>query len=93
VVRVTEDEQRPRFHCRVVRLVQHAPFGGFNRAQAAVIEAAILTSRLHMLPPEKIESELAYLEIAISKTAGPAELEAWDWLMEKMREYRAAPKG
>jgi len=93
VVRVTEDEQRPRFHCRVVRLVQHAPFRGFNRAQAAVIEAAILTSRLHMLPPEKIESELAYLEIAISKTAGPAELEAWDWLMEKMREYRAAPKG
>jgi uncharacterized protein len=85
VKRVTEDEERPRFHCAVVHLAQHAPFRGFNRAQAAVIEAAILASRLHMLPPEKIDSELAYLEIAINKTAGPVEQEAWDRLMEKIR--------
>jgi hypothetical protein len=88
VTRVTEDDQRPRFHCRVVHLAQHAPFAGFNRAQAAVLEAAILTSRLHMLRREKIDSELAYLEIAVTKTAGPAEQEAWDWLMEKIRAYR-----
>ena len=58
---VEEDEQRPRFHCRVVHEASHAPFKGFNRAQAAVIEAAILASRLHMLPREKIERELGYL--------------------------------
>lgn len=93
VKRVTEDDERPRFHCAVVHLAQHAPFRGFNRAQAAVIEAAILTSRLHMLPLEKIDSELAYLAIAISKTAGPTEQEAWDWLMDKIRAYREHPKG
>ena len=93
VTRVTEDKERPRFHCAVVHLAQHAPFRGFNRAQAAVIEAAILTSRLHMLPLEKIESELAYLEIAINKTAGKGEQEAWDWLMEKIRAHRAHPEG
>ena len=82
VDRVTEDEQRPRFHCRVLRLATHRPFLGFNRAQAAVIEAAILISRLDMLPREKIEQEIAYLQIAISKTAGTAEREAWQWLME-----------
>ena len=49
VVDVGEDEMRPRFHCEVVRSVSHAPFAGFNRAQAAVIEAAILASRLHLL--------------------------------------------
>jgi hypothetical protein len=49
-----------------------------------VIEAAILASRMHMLPPEKIRSELAYLDIAISKTAGPRETEAWSWLREKI---------
>ena len=38
-----------------------APFRGFNRAQAAVVEAAILVSRLHMLPPDKIEREIGYL--------------------------------
>ena len=84
VERVTDDEQRPRFHCRVLRLVTHAPFLGFNRAQAAVIEAAILVSRLDMLPREKVEQEIAYLQIAVSKTAGAAEQEAWGWLMERV---------
>jgi hypothetical protein len=89
VTRVTEDEQRPRFHCRVVRLLSHAPFEGFNRAKAAVVEAAILVSRLDLLPREKIEKEMAYLEIAISKTAGAAEGQAWNWLMEKIRAHYA----
>jgi hypothetical protein len=87
VTRISEDAQRPRFHCAVVRLVQHAPFQGFNRAQAAVIEAAILASRLHMLPREKVESEVAYLKIAVGRTAGTAEQEAWGWLVEKIRAY------
>ena len=87
VTHVTEDAQRPRFHCRVVRLTSHAPFRGFNRAQAAVIEAAILASRLHMLPREKVESEMAYLEIAVGKTAAAAESEAWGWLREKIHAY------
>ena len=81
---VTEDEERPRFHCRVLRVATHAPFMGFNRAQAAVVEAAILVSRLEMLPREKIEQEIAYLQIAVSKTAGVAEQEAWQWLMESI---------
>ncbi len=85
VAEVTEDEQRPRFHCRVVHRASHAPFEGFNRAQAAVIEAAILVSRVDMLPRDKIEREIAYLEIAVSKTAGAAEREAWTWLIEKIR--------
>ena len=90
VTHVSEDAQRPRFHCRVVHRATHAPFAGFNRAQAAVVEAAILVSRLHLLPREKVESEIAYLEIGVSKTAGPAELEAWEWLMEKIRAHYGA---
>ena len=87
VASITEDDQRPRFHCRVVTLASHALFRGFNRAQAAVIEAAILVSRLHMLPREKVDAEMVYLEIAITKTAGPAEQEAWSWLAEKIRTH------
>jgi len=64
--------------------VTHAPFLGFNRAQAAVIEAAILVSRLDMLPRNKIEQEIAYLQIAVGKTAGAAEQEAWQWLIERI---------
>jgi uncharacterized protein len=89
VTRTMEDEQRPRFYCRVLRTVTHAPFKGFNRAQAAVIEAAILVSRLPMLPRDKIQREIDYLEIAVSKTASVAENEAWAWLMERIREFYA----
>lgn len=88
VERVVDDAQRPRFVCRVVETQSHAAWGGFNRAQAAVIECAVLVSRLHMLPWEKIEAELAYFDIAISKTAGPRELEAWGWLMERIDGWR-----
>lgn len=81
VQRVEEDALRPRFHCTITRLQIHAPFGGLNRAKAAVLEAAILLSRRHLLAPEKITAELGYLKIAIEKTAGAPEREAWDWLM------------
>jgi len=87
VDRVEEDEQRPRFYCKVLFEASHAPFKGFNRAQAAVIEAAILASRLHMLPREKIERELGYLQIWVEKTAGPREHEAWRLLVEKIEDH------
>ena len=90
VTHTAEDDQRPRFHCRVLCNVGHAPFQGFNRAKAAVIEASILVSRLHMLPRDKVEREVAYLEIAVSKTASAAEEEAWTWLMERFRQFRAS---
>jgi len=88
---IEEDDVRPRFHCRVVHEESHAPFRGFNRAQGAVIEAAILASRLHMLPREKIEQELAYLQIAVEKTAGPHEHEAWRLLVEKIEDHFKHP--
>ena len=93
VAEVVEDEQRPRFRCRTVHEAAHGLFRGFNRAQAAVVEAAILVSRLHLLPQEKIDAELAYLEIAVGKTAGPVELEAWGWLEEAIARGRAADAG
>ena len=86
---VIEDAQRPRFVCSIVHAQSHQPWGGYNRAQAAVIECAVLVSRLHMLPVEKVEAELRYLEIAIAKTAGSVDLEAWGWLMDAIATWRA----
>jgi uncharacterized protein len=75
-------EPRPTLCMAPVHEASHAPFVGLNRAQAAVVEGAVLVSRLHLLPMAKIESEMAYLQIAIDKTAGPEEREAWGWLRE-----------
>lgn len=86
--RVEEDELRPLLYLRPLLQANHQPFRGFNRAQSAVVEGAILVSRLHMLPWEKITREIEYLTIAIDKTAGPRELEAWAWLMDRIFEFR-----
>jgi hypothetical protein len=91
VARMESDELRPRFHCRIVHEATHAPFHGFNRAQAAVIETAILVSRLHMLDDEKIDAEIAYLRIAVDKTASGREREAWAWLMAAIAAHRHRP--
>lgn len=83
------DPQRPRLGLKRLREVQHAPFIGLNRAQAAVLEGAVLVSRLHLLPPEKITTEMGYLQIAIDKTAGAAEHEAWGWLQQAVARHLA----
>lgn len=84
---VSDDPLRPRHFCRVVGEGIDAPFTGFNRAKAAVLELAILVSRLTMLPRGKIEAEIGYLTIAIEKTAGPDEKEAWGWLMQRVADH------
>lgn len=89
LIKVKEDAQRPELHLQIAHQETHQPFLGFNRAQAAVIELAVLASRLHMLPKEKIITEQTYLQIAIDKTAGERELEAWQWIDEFIADYYA----
>ena len=84
-----DDAQRPVLRMARVYEASHAPFMGLNRAQHAVVEGAVLVSRLHMLPAAKIDAEMAYLQIAIDKTAGPEEHEAWGWLRDAIAAHRA----
>jgi uncharacterized protein len=89
LIEVRKDEIRPQLVMKVVSSENHQSFQGFNRAQAAVIELSILVSRLPRLPREKIQSEMQYLQIAIDKTAGERELQAWGWLKEAVDLYYA----
>ena len=36
----------------------------------------------------KLKNEIKYLQIAIDKTAGEFELEAWTWLIEYINNYK-----
>ncbi len=80
VMSMREDPERPRFVCQRVLEATHGAFTGFNRAQAAVVELAILVSRLDWLAPAQVRTERAYLQHAVDKTGGPREQEAWHWL-------------
>lgn len=87
-----DDPVRPRYSCKTVHEATHAPFHGYNRAQSAVIELAILVSRLHMLPQARVRQEIEYLRTSVDKTAGPREREAWDWLMTKVDSFQTSKK-
>ena len=89
LIAVRDDETRPQLVMQAVCSENHQSFQGFNRAQAAVVELSILASRLDRLPKDKVMTEKAYLQIAIDKTAGERELEAWTWLVDKIDNFYA----
>ncbi|HZZ73869.1 MAG TPA: DUF447 domain-containing protein [Pirellulales bacterium] len=57
-------------------------FFGFNRAKHAVLEAAILATRLHLHPREKIVADFSNLKVLVDKTGGDQERRAFDFLQE-----------
>jgi uncharacterized protein len=76
---------RSRIDARVVYQGTRREFIGFNRARHAVLEAAILATRTHLLPPEQITEEYARLQVIVDKTAGPREREAMELLTQYVR--------
>ena len=76
---------RSRIESRVVHRGTRREFIGFNRARHAVLEAAILATRIHLLPPEQIRDDFQRLQIIVDKTAGPREREAMDLLTRYVR--------
>jgi hypothetical protein len=76
---------RARIVTRIVHSGVRREFLGFNRARHAVLEAAILATRTHLLPPDQIREEFARLQVIVDKTAGPREREAMALLTDYVR--------
>jgi len=76
VLTIDDTPPRSRIETQVVHRGVNREFIGFNRARHAVLEAAILATRTHLLPAEQIRDEYARLQIIVDKTAGPREQEA-----------------
>ena len=77
--------QRPRLHATVVHAGRLRPFVGFHRARHAVLEAAILVSRLHLLGPAAVTAELDRLHPLVEKTGSACEHRAFDLLTGHVR--------
>jgi hypothetical protein len=85
VLQIDATPPRSRIDARVVHRGVTREFIGFNRARHAVLEAAILATRTHLLPAEQIRDEFARLQVIVDKTAGPREREAMDLLTQYVR--------
>jgi len=82
VITIDATPPRSRIDARVVHRGFTREFMGFNRAKHAVLEAAILATRTHLLPAEQIKEEYARLQTIVDKTAGPREQEAMTLLTQ-----------
>ena len=91
VVSCDASQPRSEIAVEIVHTATHRDFWGFNRAKHAVLEAAILATRLHLLPAEEIQAEFRRLEAPVEKTAGPRELEAFALLQEYVARHLASP--
>ncbi|MFZ5622876.1 MAG: DUF447 domain-containing protein [Gemmatimonadota bacterium] len=81
---------RSRIETQVVHRGVSREFLGFNRARNAVLEAAILATRTHLLPPADIRADYERLRVIVDKTAGPREREAFTLLADYVAARLAA---
>jgi hypothetical protein len=91
VERWTELGERTTAICRIVDRGRIRDFFGLNRAKHAVVEAAILATRRHLIAPNILAAELARLEPLISKTGGPSEQQAFRLVADYIRAAPASP--
>jgi len=70
-------QERIRVEVEVLAVHEGRPFTGFNRARHAVVEGAILVTRLHLLGTEEVGRRLRDLAVLVEKTGGPREHEAF----------------
>jgi hypothetical protein len=88
-VRSTDDrEDRASIEAQTVAEGTLRPFFGWNRAKHAVLEAAILATRVAILPREDILAEMDRLKSLIDKTGGAGEHAAFELLL---RHVSTAP--
>ena len=86
VVTLDDSRDRAEIQCELVAQGRLRDFFGFNRAKHAVLEAAILATRVGFLPVETILADMQRLESSVSKTAGDQEQAAFEFLDRYIRE-------
>lgn len=82
VVHADTAHERADFRCRVSKKGVLREFIGFSRAKNAIIEAAILATRVRFLGAEKILQEYRCLSEVVKKTGGGEEQEAMQYLQD-----------
>ena len=84
-----DSDERTEIHGTVVERGHIREFFGFNRAKHAVIEAAILATRLDWLDADDVQVEFERLAVIVEKTGGVPEHSAFDFLRTYAEEKLA----
>ena len=88
VTDLDDRDERTTIACEVVERGSVRDFFGFNRAMHAVLEVAILATRIEILPREEILSQMRRLAPLVEKTGGQRERRAFALLDDYIAEHR-----
>lgn len=89
IVDIDDSGDRSSMIAETVRAGRVREFFGFNRAKHAVVEAAVLATRLDFLPLDKTIASYREWSSIVSKTGGETERAAFDLLCEHLRDFAA----
>lgn len=84
---VDESSARSRLNCEVVHACRLRDFIGFNRAKHAVLETAIVATRLDFLPQQEVAEAIERMETIVGKTGGPREIAASNLLIQYLKVF------
>ncbi len=93
VVSLDEGGDRANVMAQTVASGEIRPFFGLNRAMFAVVEAAILATRLDFLSAPEILEQYGRLAVHVAKTGGAREHAAFDLLKSHVRSRLSGGAG
>ncbi len=88
VTAIDDRDERVTIEAQTVHSGRRRDFFGFNRAKHAVVEAAILATRIGLVPADEIAQEYRRLAVLVQKTGGPVEDEAFRFLSAYVEQAR-----
>ncbi len=88
---IDDSGERVSIEAEVIHVGRHRDFWGFNRARHAVVEAAILATRVHLIPHDVIAAEFRKLRVIVGKTGGADEHAAMDILEARLAAALPSP--
>ena len=77
---IDESNQRSEISTTLKHVGHLRDYWGLNRARNAILEAAILATRLHILDADDIQEQMQRLELVVEKTANAADAETFQFL-------------
>jgi hypothetical protein len=83
---IAQTGPRAEIEARVVATERVRDYLGLNRAKHAVVEAAILATRTHLVSADEVDVEMERLASLVEKTGGADEREAFSMLQQHVRQ-------
>lgn len=83
---IDDSQTRCHMRCGVVAQGTLRDFIGFHRARHALIEIAILATRVHLLPPGDLRQQIEWLRPWVDKTGDAPEQEAFALVERYIRQ-------